>query len=744
MSIYPSGTVVVGRYEVVQGPHEKPSLAGGMGLVYLCVDHRDNGRPVALKTFRPEYLPNREARDRFLREGSTWVELGYHPHIVRCYQVAKPDIGSEVFLVLQLIAAAEGKRDASLRAWLTPGKPLPLEQALLFALHIARGMRFATTRIPGLVHRDLKPENILAGRDGLARITDLGLAKALGKTKKASNEFDSMESDGTGRQRTLLTRGIAGTPRYMSPEQCAGETLDARSDIYAFGCILYEMLSGKFAITGNNIKEITTFHRNNPEYELPPDLPAELGMLLKSCLAAKPLGRYRNWEELSYALEIAYEAVNGKPAPARVDDSEEEDTVAAGWSYNALGLSYMDIGNFEVAIRYFERTLEIGRTEEERLMEAAGLGNLASAYLRMGDAKKAIEFYKQDLAIIREMGERQSESIVLGNLGNAYRQLGDVHAAINFYQQSLSIAHELGDRYSEGNMLSNLGNAHSDLGDIRKAIEFYEKHLTIAREFGDRRSECAALGNLGGAYQQLGKPVQAIELFKDALIIMREIGDRHGEGLTLDNLGLLYKNNGDLQQAIQHYNQALPIIREVGDRYAEVKSLGNLGVIYNRIGNPSRAIEYLEKALSNAREIGDRRGEGLTWGNLGNVYMNMGNIIRAKECYEQDLAIAREIDDRHGEGYALGNLGNAYKLLGDSSWAIEYFEQHLTIARELGDMIGAAMTSGNLALLLYDQGRYTEALSYAEFARDVFIQAQNIPMVQRANQLIAQIQSRLR
>jgi serine/threonine protein kinase len=112
-----------------------------MGLVYLCVDHAEEGRPVALKTFRPELLPDRAARDRFLREGTTWVQLGKHPHIVRCHQVFKADVGPEVFFVLELVAVAEGKRDASLRSWLTPGKPLSIKQALLFALHIARGMK---------------------------------------------------------------------------------------------------------------------------------------------------------------------------------------------------------------------------------------------------------------------------------------------------------------------------------------------------------------------------------------------------------------------------------------------------------------------------------------------------------------------------------------------------------------------------------------------------------------------------
>lgn len=90
MAIYPSGTLIANRYEVVQGPIEKRSLAGGMGIVYLCFDHEEQ-RPVALKTFKPEYLPDRAARDRFLREGTTWVNLGNHPHVVRCYQVLRID-----------------------------------------------------------------------------------------------------------------------------------------------------------------------------------------------------------------------------------------------------------------------------------------------------------------------------------------------------------------------------------------------------------------------------------------------------------------------------------------------------------------------------------------------------------------------------------------------------------------------------------------------------------------------------
>src|SRR5512147_825325 len=178
MQTYPPGTRI-GPYEIASLP-----MMGGMGVVYFALDHSNDGRPVALKTFRPELLPNREARDRFLREGAAWIELGSHPHIVRCYKVEYID--PTAFLVLELIAKEQNMPDASLRSWLTPGHPLPIDQALLFALQIARGMQHATEKIPGFVHRDLKPENILVGSDKLPgtninrlRVTDFGLVKTL-------------------------------------------------------------------------------------------------------------------------------------------------------------------------------------------------------------------------------------------------------------------------------------------------------------------------------------------------------------------------------------------------------------------------------------------------------------------------------------------------------------------------------------------------------------------------------------
>ena len=301
MNIYPSGSIIANRYEVVQGPAEKHSLAGGMGLVYLCMDHQEN-RPIALKTFRPEFLPDRAARDRFLREGATWVDLGRHPNIVRCYNIDHIGHGREVYLALELVSQEQGHRDASLRSWLD--QPIPLEQTLLFILQIVRGMKHAHMKIPGFVHRDLKPENILVGRDKIPslganrlRVTDFGLANIL-SISKAQSSFNLGDKTRPRHnlRRTQLTYGIVGTPLYMAPEQWKAGEIGVYTDIYALGCILSEMLTGKQTVFGNDLNSLEQAHCAGQVQVLPSSFPAVIRDLVDNCLQVSSEKRYQDWE----------------------------------------------------------------------------------------------------------------------------------------------------------------------------------------------------------------------------------------------------------------------------------------------------------------------------------------------------------------------------------------------------------------------------------------------------------------
>ena len=610
MNIHAPGTRI-GQYEIAGRP-----LMGGMGIVYLCLDLQED-RPVALKTFKPEYLPDRAARDRFLREGTHWVDLGRYPHVVRCYRVFQPYASPEVYLVLELVAKEQGREDASLRSWLTPGHPLPVEQSLLFALQIARGMKHAVETIPGFVHRDLKPENVLVGADRLSnadvnrlRVTDFGLASVLQEASERISE--SAISDTSGSQglpamrHTQLTHGIVGTPLYMAPEQWHGEDVTVATDVYALGCILYEMVAGQRAVAGHSHTALRQAHCRGNVRPLPTGLPAEVATIVARCLSLEPEARYGSWEQVESALVAVYRAAVGHSAPSAesVATLSREERVVAGWSYSEMGASYLDIGKAEVAAGYFERAVAVGRVEGGRELEGAALGNLGVAYRNLGDARRAIAYFEQQLVINREIGNRGGEGYALGNLGSAHLQLRDARRAIAYCEQALEILREIGDRRGEGVDLGNLGNAYRNLGDARRAIGYYEQRLEIAREIGDRRGEGNALGSLGLAYADLGDTRRAIDYHEQCLTIHREIGDRRGEGNDLGNLGNAYFHLGDMRRAIEYQEQALANYREIGDVLTAAMLSANLALSLSQLGRVSKAIPLIEQAIHSFRQAG--------------------------------------------------------------------------------------------------------------------------------------------
>ena len=355
MQLYPSGTRIANRYEVAGRP-----LVGGMGIVYLCFDHQEQ-RPVALKTFRPEFLPDRAARDRFLEEGNTWVRLGKHPHIVRCYQVFQDRPRPEVYLALELVGKEEGRRDASLRAWLTPGRPLPVDEALLIALQVARGMRHAAETIPGFVHRDLKPENVLVGADRLSnvainrvRVTDFGLVKGLRAEQLAAAGAIDLA---TAAARLTRVGALVGTPLYMAPEQWVSAAVGVPADIYALGCMVGEMVTGRMLVQGATLDALRRAHQNGQAWTGAQAVPAVLHRLLQGCLAVEPGRRYAGWDAVEAAVEAAYRGVTQQlaPGPEAAAALSRAERVAAGWSASAMGVSYLQMGNAQAALDYFQR-----------------------------------------------------------------------------------------------------------------------------------------------------------------------------------------------------------------------------------------------------------------------------------------------------------------------------------------------------------------------------------------------------
>lgn len=672
-------TFIADRYEVIN------KLVGGMGLVYLCRDHLTSTL-VALKTFKPEYMSNRAARDLFLREGTMWVELGRHPHIVQAYRVERIGNGREIYLVLEWIVQPEGKSSPSLRSWLRPGQPLPPEQAVSFALHVARGMKYAVHKIPNLVHRDLKPENILIGYDEAARVTDFGLASTLSEMKSGQASRLGNRKENMGR--TQITQGVAGTPLYMAPEQWEHEVLDERADIYALGCILYEMVNGRFAAEGENREEIRDIHLTNNIK--PPDatVPTPVLEVLRNCLMARREHRYRTWDEMETGLVEAYTKLTGQPAPPErvIAEETETDRLMAGQSYNTMGLSYLDIGKLDVAVLYFEQVVNIARAEGALELEGVGLGNLGLAYTALGYLDRAIEFHEEHLGIARETNNMIQEGLALGNLGRTYRQNGRPEQAVNLHERELAIAQKQADRFKEAAALHSLGETYRQLGQAQNAIYYYRQSLGIARDIGDKNRVERILNSMGKFYMDSGETKESVALFKQTLDIARQIGDRVGEGEALGNLGDLYRVSGFTDRAAEYYAHALNITQESNDRRRIIRNLLRLGNLYLETNQIETAQEYFERALLSAQEINNHVYEMRVYEKLGNIYSLRGNVTEATRMYKLALRFVEELgNEPERKQRILISLADAYAEWGDTGRAVDYLLASRQMSEEADD-----------------------------------------------------------
>ena len=267
------------------GPYEVKSLlgAGGMGQVWRAHDTRLQ-RDVALKALPAETLGDETARARLVREARLASQLN-HPHICTIYEVGETD--GQTFVAMELV---EGQ---ALSARLTEG-PLPVEQVLSYGQQMADALAHAHSR--GVVHRDFKSLNVMVTPEGQVKVLDFGLAKRLTGEELA---------DATTVQRHSLTEPgtLAGTLAYMAPEQLRGQPADARSDIWALGVVLYELVSGQRPFQGQTGFELSSAILSRPLPPLPSSVPGPLAGVIDRCLARDPGERYQQGTEARAALE---------------------------------------------------------------------------------------------------------------------------------------------------------------------------------------------------------------------------------------------------------------------------------------------------------------------------------------------------------------------------------------------------------------------------------------------------------
>lgn len=292
--------MILGQYEI-----RSPLGAGGMGEVYRAHDPRLN-REVAIKVLPASLTSDPDRLRRFEQEARAVASLN-HPNILAVYQMATHDGLS--YMVSELL---EGE---TLRERLRHG-PIPLRKAIDYEVQIAHGLAAAHDK--GLVHRDLKPENLFLTKDGRVKILDFGLAKL------------TQPKDNSGQMNTLTQETdpsmVVGTAGYMSPEQVRGKAADHRSDIFAFGTILYETVTGKQTFRKPTSAEtMSAILNEEPQAisQLTPSVPPGLERVARRCLEKAPEQRFQSASDLAFALEALSDSAITSPTGVHAQESSK-------------------------------------------------------------------------------------------------------------------------------------------------------------------------------------------------------------------------------------------------------------------------------------------------------------------------------------------------------------------------------------------------------------------------------------
>ena len=576
---------------------------GGMGAVYKAVDIK-LGRPVALKVISRDFI-TAEDRRRFAREANAASALN-HPNIVTIYEY--DSIEGVDFIAMECI---DGKGLNVLLAEQATGTGLPLARRLEYMRQVASAL--AAAHNAGIVHRDLKPANIMLTAGGLAKVLDFGLAK------REANPGDTTE--------TVLTRvgAVVGTPAYMSPEQARGEHIDARSDIFSFGVILYEISCGKRPFQGRNSMAVLNEIANNnpdPPWKHNPSLPDSLIALIEKCLIKDRDRRLPSLVEAADSLTVAITDSNNNFVPARRSASRRRRFVLAGVVVVALAAGVWTGRN---AIRQW-------------LTVKAPSVVSSTAYSHYQTGLALLLRTDQKGSIDRALEEFQKAITVDPEFAPAYAGLADAYVSKNSNSpdpQWLRLAREAAAQAVK--LTPELALVHVAFakpaiasGDFNVA----EKELVRALEIDPKSADAhRAMGNLHAARRATA---DAEREFRAAMQLAPL------DWRSAFDLGVLYYRN-------DRYGDAASVWQAAAAKQPDNELLHrNLGAAFHMMGRDDEAAAELQKAL----EI---IPAAATYNNLGTIRFFQGRYADAVPAFEKAVNSA-------ANSYRFwGNLGDAYR-----------------------------------------------------------------------------------
>jgi tetratricopeptide (TPR) repeat protein len=401
---------------------------------------------------------------------------------------------------------------------------------------------------------------------------------------------------------------------------------------------------------------------------------------------------------------------------ARAADAERPGMAA----HTIVGEVFFKLSDYERALRYYRRALEVAQAVGDRQREGIYLGNVANSERNLGHVAEATQHYEDAIHIARELGDESREGMWLCNLGGVLAAAGDHSKAIDLLQRALEISRGRHDLVGESYCLGNIGHSLYLTSQYEQANHHYERAIAIARDRGDKNAEATLLGSIGDTLHRRGEYRQALACHEQALTLARQVGDRDSECRWRGKIANDCSAIGDSVRAIKELERGIELARSIGSRGVESSLLSDLGNVYQESREIDKAVELHERSLRIAREIGDRGGEGTELGNIGNARHSQGRFAEALDCFEKALASAVSVGDRQLEGTWLGNLGATYYVLGDDARAIEFQQRSLDLAAQIGDRRRMADAHFNLGSATLRSGDRVAAGKHFRQAVDIY------------------------
>jgi serine/threonine protein kinase/Flp pilus assembly protein TadD len=649
---------------------------GGMGVVYLAEDTRDE-KLVAIKVLPKDFDLDEDRLARFSREGRMLEELKSlkHPNIAEIYEQTEYD--GKPCIVLEYVPGdtlAERLRNG----------PLPAPEALQIGLQIADALQSAHQQ--RIVHRDLKPANIKITPEGQVKVLDFGLAK------RFQPDFPDAETSGLQARSLSLTESgmLIGTPAYMSPEQWNGQTVDQRADLWAFGCLIYEMLSGRAPFAGATRAEtMKRVFDASPDWQaLPSDTPLVIQNMLLRCFQRDANQRLQNAGEARRAVAEAITAnrfavlLYLKTRFLKIDRRTKIVFTAVTLALLAfLALKYTSLGDLLLPPQ--KRISIVGKNDLAAILQEAIeklTPDLTQAAL-MPDKPSSDELLQSERwkALMNSSDNRQVIEDVIGELKNVIKKDGEsakLYAILaqaylfRFYLtkdtkdkdgalDTIRIAQSLNAESPD--VLVVQGNVLISIAEYNKAVEVLEK----ARS--QQPDEPEILLGLAMAHDFSGDEKDQAEGLYRAAIDARQKREGKPDWGDFNELGWYYFDQGRYEQAADCWREVIKLnpmsptgyinlgnallylgcFNEAVDKYRDsiarggenVEARVNLGAAYYYLGDYGNSINHLQY-VTGKPEAGEDTNLTLAWGNLGDSYSQIGQPNEARNAYHTALKLA--------------------------------------------------------------------------------------------------------